>query len=69
MEKRKSNIGWYIIGSALIWGLTMIGCAMALKGTDAYQSIQLILGGGAAVHLIIIWGPLAVMTGKKHKEN
>ena len=69
MEKKKISIGWYIIGSALIWGLVMIGCALALRGTDGYKEIQLILGGGAAVHLIFIWGPVAAMIGKKNKEE
>jgi len=69
MEKKKVNLGWYIIASALIWGLTMITCALALKGTDGYLKIQLILGGAAAVHLLFIWIPIAAMIGKKNKEK
>ena len=69
MEKRKSNIGWYIIGSAILWGVVMLGCAFALKGTDGYLKIQLILGGGAVAHLLFIWVPLGAQFAKKNKEE
>lgn len=35
-----------IIANALIWGFVIIACALALRGTGAYQEIQLILAGG-----------------------
>jgi len=69
MEKKPFTIGWYIIASALIWGLTMIGCALLLRGTDGYMKTQLILGGAAAVHLLFVWLPLAAMIGKKNKKD
>ena len=64
MENKKGILGYYIIGSALIWGLTIIGCALMLKGTDCYGKIATILGGAAGVHLILIWGPLAAQMKK-----
>jgi len=65
MEKKVISMGWFIIASALIWGITMIACAIMLRGTDGYMKIQLILGTGAALHLMLIWVPLATRFGKK----
>ena len=49
------NKPWIIeIANAIIWGIVLLGCAYALKGTGAYQDIQLILGGGAALSLIVV---------------
>jgi len=66
MKKKRSAIGYYIIGSAIIWGLTIIGCALKLKA--AYHEISLILGSAAGIHLILIWGPLAAQL-KKERED
>ena len=68
MEKKKNKIGNYIIGSAIIWGAVLIGCAFKLKGTGCFDEIALILSSGAGIHLLIIWVPLAVQI-KKHKEE
>ena len=68
MEKKKGFLGYYIIGSAILWGITIIGCALMLKGTDCYPKISTILGAGAAIHLILIWGPLAAQIKKLRKE-
>ena len=68
MKNKPFSLGWYIIGSAIIWGLVMLTSAIALKGTDGYMKIQLILGGGAVFHLLFIWAPIAAMIGKKNKE-
>jgi Mg/Co/Ni transporter MgtE len=46
--------GVIAIVNACIWGLVMITTALALKGTGAYQKIQLILGGGAAASLLVV---------------
>lgn len=43
-----------IIVNAIIWGLVIIGCSLALKGTGAYKEIQLILAGGAVASLIVV---------------
>lgn len=62
MEKKKNFLGYFIIASALIWGATIIGCALKLKG--AYTEISNILILGAALHIILIWGPLAAQIKK-----
>jgi hypothetical protein len=43
-----------VIANALVWGFVLIACALALKGTGAYKEIQHILGGGAAVSLLVV---------------
>jgi hypothetical protein len=57
----KGKIGFFIIGSAIIWGAVMLGCSFALKGTGCYSEIQNILGAGAGIHIVLIWGPLATI--------
>lgn len=42
------------IVNACIWGAVIIAVAYTLKGTDAFEKIQLILGGGAAAPLIVV---------------
>ncbi|MBC8401837.1 MAG: hypothetical protein H8E14_10150 [Candidatus Marinimicrobia bacterium] len=53
------RVGIIVIANAIIWGFVIIGCSMALKGTGAYQEIQLILSGGALASLVLI-GSLGV---------
>ncbi|MFC1528021.1 hypothetical protein ACFL5D_04705 [Candidatus Neomarinimicrobiota bacterium] len=65
---KNSKIGYFIIGSAIIWGAVILGCAFALKGTECYQRIQIILFFGVVSHLLFIWGPLQSLI-KKDKEN
>jgi hypothetical protein len=68
MNKKKKNIlGYYIIGSALIWGATILGCALILKET--FAQISLLFSSAAGIHLIIIWGPLAAQLKKQREEN
>jgi hypothetical protein len=43
-----------VIVNACIWGAVIIASAVALKGTGAFDKIQLILGGGAAASLIVV---------------
>lgn len=43
-----------IISNALIWGIVLIACSIALKDTGAFPDIQLILGGGAAISLFVV---------------
>ncbi|MFC2151841.1 hypothetical protein ACFLSE_04870 [Bacteroidota bacterium] len=68
MEKKKNFIGYYIIASAIIWGATIIGCSLKLKGTECYEEISYILGAGAAFHLILIWGPIATQIKKLRNQ-
>jgi hypothetical protein len=69
MEKKKGIPGYYIIGSAVIWGITIVGCALKLRGTECFQEISLMLSTGAGVHLILIWGPLAAQLKKRREED
>ena len=48
------RVGIIVITNAIIWGFVMIACSMALKGTGAYQEIQLILAGGALTLLMLV---------------
>lgn len=68
MKKQKSVIGYFIIGSSILWGLTIIACSLALKGTGNFDKISQILGVAAALHIIIIWGPLAAKIKKQKDE-
>ena len=68
MEKKFKTIGAFIIASAIIWGAVIVGSSFALKGTECYEKIQNILVGGVLSHIILIWGPLALLF-KKSKEN
>ena len=60
----KSKIGYFVIASAIVWGAVIIGCSLALKGTECYGEIQNILVGGVLVHLVLIWGPLVAKARK-----
>ena len=61
-------IGSIIIGSAFIWGAVIVGCSIALKGTECYSQIQTALAGGVIAHLICIWLPIGILF-KKYKDN
>lgn len=58
-----------IIGSAIVWGATIVGCAVRLKGTECFEQITVILTLGAGIHLIDIWGPLAAKMKKLFTED
>jgi len=60
----KGRIGFAIIASAIVWGAVIIGCSLALKGTECYGEIQNILVVGVISHLIFIWGPLVAQARK-----
>ena len=62
------NIGYFIIGSAIIWGAVILGISIALSETECYNKIQMYLIFGASVHLLFIWGPLAA-AAKKEKNT
>ncbi len=66
---KKGVIGYYIIGSAIIWGAVIVGCALKLKGTSYYEEISFILSGGAGIHLLFIWGSLVNQFKKKVKTE
>ena len=52
-------IGMIILVNACIWGFAMIMSSRALSGTGAYEQIQHILGGSAAMSLLVVGGGLA----------
>ncbi len=64
MDRKIKTIGVFIIASAIIWGVVIIGCAFKLKGTECFSEITTILSAGAGIHLILIWGPLAAQMKK-----
>ena len=69
MDKKKKSIGIFIIASAIIWGVVIIGCSLKLKGTGCFDEISYILSSGAIFHLLFIWGPLAIQFKKTKKEE
>jgi len=69
MEKKKSSVGALIIASAIIWGIVIIGCSLALKGTECYDEISNILFLGVIAHFLLIWTPMGLLTrNKKNKQ-
>lgn len=69
MDKKKQTIGIFIIASAIIWGVVIIGCSLKLKGTGCFDEISYILSAGAGIHLIFIWSTLAAQLKKIKKEE
>ena len=69
MDKNIKTIGGFIIASAIIWGIVIVGCSFALKGTEGYSKIQNILVGGVLSHIILIWGPLALKFKKANEDK
>ena len=69
MEKKKNMLGYYIIGSAIIWGALIVGCSFKLKDTQCFNEISLILSAAAGIHLVLIWGPMAIQLKKRREEN
>jgi hypothetical protein len=67
MDKKFKTIGAFIIASAIIWGAVIAGSSYALKGTECYDKIQTILVAGVISHLILIWGPVAILFRKKRE--
>ena len=68
MKRRPAVIGTVVIVNACLWGFAMLMSAHTLRGTGAYQEIQLILGGCTAVSLFVVGGGLAAVA-KKSKDR
>ena len=64
MNKKVKTLGAFIIASAIVWGAVIIGCSLALSGTECYDQIQNVLVGGFLAHLILIWGPMTIFQRK-----
>ena len=68
MNRRPAVIATVVIVNACIWGFAILMSAYTLRGTGAFQEIQLILSGCTAVSLFVVGGGLAAV-GKKSKER
>lgn len=64
MKGTAALIGIVILVYACIWGFAIIMTSRALAGTVAYQQIQHILGGSAAMSLLVVGGGLAGIVTK-----
>ncbi len=42
-----------LIANSLIWGIVLIACSIALKDAGSFPDIQLLLGAGAVISLIV----------------
>jgi hypothetical protein len=47
-----------IITSAIIWGVVIIACALALRGTGYSSRVLYYLSIGVIVHALLVWIPL-----------
>jgi hypothetical protein len=63
MNRTVAAIGIVIIANSCIWGCAMIMASRALAGTGAYEQIQHILGGSAAMSLLVVGGGLGGLVG------
>jgi hypothetical protein len=72
LNKKAWTSGALIIASAIIWGVVILGCSFALKGTECYGEIQNILVGGTFVHIILLGTPITmsiIKTKEKAKDK
>jgi hypothetical protein len=65
---KKGQTGYFIIASAIVWGVGLITCGSVLSGTPYKQDVTNILIGGASFHLLFIWAPLAKHFKTKAEE-
>jgi len=66
---KRQILGPYIIGSAIIWGVTIIGASLRMGGVEDKSQVLGLLSAGAGMHLILIWGPLAAAFKKLMKQR
>jgi len=66
---KKQILGPYIIGSAMIWGFTIIGASLMMSGLENKAQVLTLLSTAAGIHLILIWGPLAAAIGKRLEQQ
>ena len=50
-----AKTGAVIIMNAIVWGMTIIGCALTLRGTGMYHEIQNILAVGALASMLTVF--------------
>jgi len=65
----KGKIGFFILGSAIIWGAVILGTGFILKGTPYKDEVIRTIAAGSGFHLILIWGPLSSMSILKKKDK
>ena len=53
-----------IISNAILWAAVILACSIALRGTEAFHSIQAILAGGAVVSMFAL-----AVSGKQAKSK
>lgn len=63
----KNKLGYFIIGSAIIWAGIILGIGFVLKGFPEKDTIIQILSGGFIAHLFFIWGPMIAILKKNMK--
>ena len=66
---KKGKIGYFVLASAVVWGVTIIGCSLKLSTTPYYNEIDTILSSGAVFHLLFIWGPFTIMMKQKKTKS
>ena len=64
---KRPKLGPYVIGSAIIWAATIFGASQRMGVFEARSDVMSLLGIGAVLHLILVWGPL-VAASKKLEE-
>ncbi len=74
MKNTAVVIGIGFLVNACIWGFAMIMSSRALSGTGAYQQIEHILSGSAAMSLLVVGGGLVglamgSMSGTSRREE
>ncbi len=69
LRMEKKQIGYYIIASAIVWGVVLIACGSVLSGTEYKQEVTNILIGGASFHILFIWAPMSNKFRKKKEES
>ena len=66
---KKGSIGYFIIASAIIWAVVIVGCSMKLEGAGYYAVISPWLFGGVIAHILFIWGPLGAILKKSNVDR
>ena len=66
---KEGKVGYFIIGSTIIWGAVLIARALKLKGTGYYDDISPILIGGTLAHLLFIWVIIGALSRKNKKKK
>ena len=60
--------GAILIANAIIWGVVLIACASALRGTPGKEEVLGIIGTGAAIALVINSAAVGKMSKQISKE-